>query len=333
MSTIKKALVRIPVLGYLLRLGLSIVQLPRYITQLKDTAQKNTLEIENLKQKTTRANTKIIELIENNATLESELITTHRKISELKIHSEKTHSKPVAVTNEANMSDAQKSNILADDHSLDDFYVSFEDSFRGSEQVILERLQVYVPYFKALKKINSSKKPVLDIGCGRGEFLELMKTNKLDAIGLDLNETMVKLSVKRGFKATQANAISYMADQKAKSFSAITGFHIVEHIHFSELLQLFKESYRALENDGFVLFETPNPENLSVGAFSFYYDPSHLRPIPPEFLKFCLTYVGFKKVKIIPLHPALEVSYEDEVINSTVKKLFGPQDYAVIGYK
>lgn len=332
MSTFKKAIVKIPVFGYLLRLGVTFVQLPRYVARFQDTFHKNTTEIENLKLKTTRANAKIIELIENNAVLEEELTTTHRKLAELKILSQKTHIKPTKTSTPVAFGNAQKSNILADDHSLDDFYVSFEDTFRGSEQVILERLQVYVPYFKALKS-NSSKTPVLDIGCGRGEFLELMKTNKLDAIGLDLNETMVKLSVKRGFKASQANAISYMADQKAKSFSAITGFHIVEHIHFSELLQLFKESYRALQDDGFVLFETPNPENLSVGAFSFYYDPSHLRPIPPEFLKFCLTYVGFKKVEILPLHPALEVTYDDEVIDSAVKKLFGPQDYAVIGYK
>lgn len=331
MNTVKKAIVKIPVVGYLLRLGVTFVQLPRYVARFQDTFHKNITEIDNLKQKTTRANAKIIELIENNAMMESELATAHRKLSELKIDTEKNQSKSTKGNIPAKISSSQ-SNILADDHSLDDFYVSFEDTFRGSEQVILERLQVYVPYFKALK-INSAKTPVLDIGCGRGEFLELMKSNKLDAIGLDLNETMVKLSVKRGFKATQANAISYMADQKAKSFSAITGFHIVEHIHFSELLQLFKESYRALENDGFVLFETPNPENLSVGAFSFYYDPSHLRPIPPEFLKFCLTYVGFKKVEIIPLRPALEVTYDDDVINSTVKKLFGPQDYAVIGYK
>lgn len=332
MSTFKKVIVKIPVIGYLLRLGATFVQLPRYVARFQDTFHRNIIEIENLKHKTTRSNAKIIELIENNTALEAEITATHRKLSEFKILSEKTQSKPTIFTGPVKVNNAQKSNILADDHSLDDFYVSFEDTFRGSEQVILERLQVYVPYFKALK-INSLKTPVLDIGCGRGEFLELMKINKLDAIGLDLNETMVKLSVKRGFKATQANAINYMAAQKSKSFSAITGFHIVEHIHFSELLQLIKESYRALEDDGFVLFETPNPENLSVGAFSFYLDPSHLRPIPPDFLKFCLTYVGFRDVNILPLHPVIEKKYEDEVINSAVKKLFGPQDYAVIGYK
>lgn len=332
MASVKKVIVKIPLFGYLVRMGVTIIQLPRYMARFQDTFHRVASDIENVSQKTTRANQQIIDLKLQNIALESELLDTHRKITTLSQLVNEAKLKPInqVVTEKSN--NQATSSVMADDHSLDDFYIAFEDKFRGSEKVILERLNIYLPYFEKLT-INSKTRPVLDIGCGRGEFLGLMQSHKYHAMGLDLNEAMVKLSKDKGYDAVQENAITYMASRKEKSFSAITGFHIVEHIHFSELMQLFRESYRVLLNGGFVLFETPNPENLSVGAFSFYLDPSHLRPIPPEFLKFCLTYVGFRNVKIIPLHPALEVTYEDEVMDSTVKKLFGPQDYAVIGYK
>lgn len=114
---------------------------------------------------------------------------------------------------------------------------------------------------------------------------------------------MVKRAQEAGLTAIQSDALSYLRTQGTSSLAAITGFHIVEHIPFDALMAIFEESYRTIAHEGFVLFETPNPHNLAVGACNFYMDPSHIHPIPPELLAFALKTVGFD-TEIIPLHTA-----------------------------
>jgi O-antigen chain-terminating methyltransferase len=229
------------------------------------------------------------------------------------------------------------SELFGDDHSMDSFYKEFENRFRGSEDAIKERLQVYVPYFKKLPA-KLKKLPVLDIGCGRGELLEVLQGAGITARGIDLNKSMVDRVKERGYKAEQAEALSYLMKQKTGSFAAITGFHIAEHIPFNLMLRIFEECYRVLQPGGFIIFEKPNPESLHVGSFSFYYDPSHLHPLPPELLAFATESRGFKEVNILRLHPK-EKNYktakkgQDKLVSEMVERFYGPQDYAVISYK
>jgi len=223
--------------------------------------------------------------------------------------------------------------LLADNHLLDSFYVAFENKFRGKEDAIIETLEVYVPILKETG-INFTKTPVLDIGCGRGEMLKLMRENKISAVGIDINQSMVEHVKKQGYKVILGDVIEYLGRQKNGSFGAITGFHIVEHLPFEMLMTLFSETYRTLAPGGIAIFETPNPENILVGSCNFYHDPSHLNPIPPAMLQFQISSSGFEKVEILRLHPIYEnIDHEDKLLKEIAEKIFGPQDYAVIGKK
>lgn len=218
-------------------------------------------------------------------------------------------------------------------HRFDQFYKAFEDTFRGSEEVIRDRLFEYVPLFTSLPG-DTIKKPVIDIGCGRGEFLSIMRENGFRAVGIDMNDAMVECVKNMGLEAYATDARSYLASLKSSSVAAITGFHIVEHIPFESLMDIFSECYRSVARGGFVLFETPNPETFSVGAHTFYLDPSHQRPVPPRLLQFMLEYAGFA-CEIIRLHEVEETprSTTSEVVRKLHKSAYGPADYAVVGRK
>ncbi|MBP6037969.1 MAG: class I SAM-dependent methyltransferase [Candidatus Saccharimonas sp.] len=223
-------------------------------------------------------------------------------------------------------------NTVADDHSFDLFYKKFEDRFRGSETLIEERVAEHLPFFKKLSP-KVRKKPVVDIGCGRGEFLKVLKDSNLHGIGIDMNKDMVDRAKALGFDAIQTDALSYLASLKSASIAVVTGFHIVEHIPFESLMHIFAECYRAVDRGGFVLFETPNSHSLNVGANTFYTDPSHIRPVPPELLSFMLEYVGFKP-EIVYLH-RLEPELKSDIpgLSTVHEAIFGYPDYAVVARK
>ncbi|MEO6760871.1 MAG: methyltransferase domain-containing protein [Candidatus Saccharimonadales bacterium] len=226
--------------------------------------------------------------------------------------------------------DTHINNTVSDNHDFDHFYKLFEDEFRGSEEVIKERVSEHLVYFSSLPpKIKNL--PIIDIGCGRGEFLSLMKEHKFKAIGVDMNKRMVDRANSLGFKAVESDALTYLKSQKTNSIVAITGFHIVEHIPFEPLMKVFEECYRTVIPGGFTLFETPNPQALTVGANTFYLDPSHQRPIPPPLLEFMLKSVGFK-TSIITLHRVKpKIKHPDSNLVEIYEALYGPGDYAVIG--
>lgn len=223
--------------------------------------------------------------------------------------------------------------LFAHNHTRDEFYTKFEDMFRGSESLIQERISEYLPDFTDRSKVDFTKYPALDIGCGRGEFLSLMQAHGLKATGIDINFEMVKRAGDKGLKAIQGDAIEHLLNVKPGVYGAITGFHIVEHIPFDTLLEMFDAAHQALVEDGFVLFETPNPENIVVGACNFYMDPSHLNPIPPSLLKFAVESAGFRNVEIRRLHPMVDREKLEKIDDTLYTRLYGSRDYAVIGYK
>ncbi|MFN3235524.1 MAG: methyltransferase domain-containing protein [Pseudomonadales bacterium] len=180
---------------------------------------------------------------------------------------------------------------------LDSFYVSLEDKFRGNREVVSERLKVYQDVIDEVKN-HQPWQGALDIGCGRGEWLELLVGQDLEVMGVDLNEIMVAECQERGLSALHQDAIHYLADQETGSLTLITGFHVLEHIPFPDCIELLRQCYRVLANDGVLILETPNPENLDVGAHNFYYDPTHMNPIPPELGKFLVSTGGFVDVDI-----------------------------------
>ena len=212
-------------------------------------------------------------------------------------------------------------------------YVSFEDRFRGTQADIKERQRVYLPYIQEAFK-NTGNAQVLDVGCGRGEWLELLKEQNIHAKGIDINRIMASQAQELGLDVEEADVIDYLKSQKDNALSAITGFHIVEHLPFEILVKLFDESLRALKTGGMAIFETPNPENLIVGAYTFYYDPTHLHPIPPDTLKFVAEVRGFANVQILRLHRRSDqTAAVSDPLHEIMERINMEQDYALIGYK
>ena len=172
--------------------------------------------------------------------------------------------------------------------------------------------------------------PVLDVGCGRGEWLGLLKENNITAKGLDFNDVMVNKCRDAGLAVVRSDAVAYLRGLESESLGMITGFHIVEHLPFTTMMALLDESLRVLKPGGMVIFETPNPENIMVGACSFYTDPSHINPIPPATLSFLVEDRGYENIEVLRLHPNESVHVEDPLLNHYFT--IG-QDYAVIGCK
>ena len=218
-------------------------------------------------------------------------------------------------------------------------YVEFENKFRGERSVIKQRLTEYLKMVENLdQKNNHDYTNVLDIGCGRGEWLELLKENRFIGAGVDLNAQMVQECKKRNLSACYADAISYLKGLEDASYYVITGFQIVEHLSPETGLELLQESLRVLKPGGFAIFETPNPENLIVGACNFYLDPSHIRPIPPERLRFVAESVGYDRVDLFRLNPYPAIPEEsvgqgDEAVRKMAQFFNNMSDYSILAYK
>ena len=219
---------------------------------------------------------------------------------------------------------------------LDAFYVALEEHFRGSAADIRQRVSVYLPII-AEAAAGTSDAPVLDIGCGRGEWLEVVRDSGLRGSGIDSNVAMVELCRVRGLDVSAADAVSYLTGAVDASLGALTAFHLIEHLAFRDLIVLVDQAYRCLRRGGVAIFETPNPENLRVGACNFWLDPTHAKPLPPELMHFVLQARGFSRVEIVRLHPfPYELHFasgESEVRSRLNELLYGWQDYAVIGRK
>lgn len=220
------------------------------------------------------------------------------------------------------------------EHLLDALYVFFEDRFRGTREDIKEGVKVYLPYIKAVNA-GTYNSPLLDIGCGRGEWLELLKENGLEAKGVDINSVLVNECRGRNLEVIENDVIPYLRGLPDSSLGALTGLHIIEHLPFKMLIGLLDETVRVLKPGGIAIFETPNPENILVGSCNFYLDPTHRKPLPSSMMKFMAEARGLSGVEILNLHPVSEAKRlsGSDVADRFNEYFYGPQDYAVIGYK
>jgi len=222
-------------------------------------------------------------------------------------------------------------------HDMDGLYAALEDEFRGSRQTIKERLSVYLPKLTDAG-IGSESMPILDVGCGRGEWLELLREHQLQGTGIDLNRVVLAMCRERGLPVLEAEAIEYLRSLPEESLGAVTGFHVMEHLALPQLLALLDAARRALKPGGVAIFETPNPNNVFVSSRYFYLDPTHRHPIPPLLGRFLAEARGFERVEIVELHPWPEEHHVDTAIGGDIAARFnecfyGPQDYAIIAWK
>lgn len=176
--------------------------------------------------------------------------------------------------------------------SPSDFYIAFEDRYRGSRELIKQRQTSYLPYIAPLNTVYPNLKAI-DLGCGRGEWLELLKENGVDASGVDLDDAMLSSCIASNLKVKKIDAISALQELPNASLHIISGFHIAEHLPFEQLIELIHQALRVLSPGGLLILETPNSENINVATSSFYLDPTHRNPIPVQLLSFLMTYSGF----------------------------------------
>lgn len=214
---------------------------------------------------------------------------------------------------------------------LDRLQASFEDRFRGDKEELKKDLKFYL----SLLKESNVTSEILDLGCGRGEWLELLKEERLSATGVESNRTLADAGRSRGLEIIQQDAIEYLRGQPNNSLQAVTGFHLIEHLEFQELIQLLAEIRRTLKPGGLVIVETPNPKNLVVGACNFYADPTHRKPLFPETLQFLLDSLGFERIRLEYRHPVEGSPFDNTEPGSRELHiwLFGPRDFAAIGWK
>ncbi len=223
------------------------------------------------------------------------------------------------------------------DAALDTFYLEFENRFRGTREDIKSRVQVYLVDARAASEATGGA-PIVDIGCGRGEWLEVLRDNGLAARGVDANASMAQATRALGLEVVDGDALRYLRTLPPMSLGGVTGFHVIEHLQFPELVAVFAEALRVLKPGGLVVFETPNPENLNVGAHTFWYDPSHVRPLAPAVVEYVAQSQGFVRTELRRLHPyetweALGAGPDEEVRARLNSALYGPRDYAILAWK
>lgn len=212
------------------------------------------------------------------------------------------------------------------------FYRAFEDRYRGAREMIEERLRAYLPFVAPLAGADGATLPAaLDLGCGRGEWLELLGKHGFAARGIDLDDGMLAACRERGLAVETADAIGALRALADNSIAVVSAFHLVEHLPFDVVQELVAQSLRVLQPGGLLIMETPNPENPMVGACRFYLDPSHERPIPPNLLSFLTEYAGFARQKVVRLQ-------EDPQLHTAAIRLIdvidgASPDYGVVAQK
>lgn len=357
---LKENLKNIPILGWLLRFVNNIIRLnnlKHFVLQLQKRMDQE--EIKTLEQDR-RLDQEEIKTLEGDRRLDQEEIKTleqdnrlnsyEREMQELK--NELSSIKSILKLEVSKQMRSHSfimykkiENILCDDEkrmkvdthtvqekmhtaAMNDYYLEFEEVFRGSQELISKRCEEYLPYIS----LNAEK--ALDIGCGRGEWVGLLQKQGVDSYGVDLNASMIDAGKIFGIKNLhQEDAFKYLKSIDDDTFDLVSAFHIVEHIPFEDLFVLFKEIQRVAKPEATILMETPNPKNIRVGAYTFYRDPTHLNPLPAEVLSFMLEYVGFIDVHVEFIHPNQEeepLEIDSKLAQKINDYFYEGQDYLVI---
>jgi len=208
------------------------------------------------------------------------------------------------------------------------FYQALEAAFRPAEQVqqtVREHLPRIAPFWGEL---------IVDIGCGRADWLWVAQGHGHRVLGVEPNAALAQQALAAGVPVVVADGLAWLQTQPEGRAAVVTLLHVAEHLPFGMLLQWLQEIGRVLRPGGMVLLETPNPENGYVGSHLFYKDPTHLHPLPPDLLRFALSWCGFERVEVAGLHPLPgRIDAADAASERLNGWLHGPQDYVVVGYR
>ncbi len=329
---------------YISLLNTHFAEIYATLSSLSNSYDQNIEQIQFLESQLQNINIQISNI---NERLNASIIEYDKKLTDAEVNFLRKSNYSGVTANENISSKQDEEQIISDektpDHSdvysgLD--YFKFENRFRGPRTVIKERQELYIPYFEG-------KGTVLDLGCGRGEFLELLQENHIPAIGVDSYSEFVEYCTMKGLDARIGRVPDYLRDMEDNSVGGIFAAQLVEHISFDELVELCYQSHRILNDGGCFIVETPNPTSLAIYTNSFYVDPSHNKPVHPVTLQYIMEQQGFNNIQILfteqskvdyrlPLLSSSTVDNLEEFnngINRLSDLLFGSQDYAIIAYK
>ena len=219
-------------------------------------------------------------------------------------------------------------------------YKKYEDEMRGSREEIIDRLKIYDTVFRHVKSTNGEKINALDLGCGRGEWLELAQNQYgVYALGVDLDESMLTDCDRFGLNAVKADLTEYIRNAASESVDIISMFQVAEHLPVAVLHEVLTECRRVLRKGGALIVETPNPENVIVGACNFYFDPTHVTKLPPALLRILVESAGLVDAEVVRMHEygAITIDEQADIDTEATKQIArffnNYNDYAVIAYK
>ena len=232
--------------------------------------------------------------------------------------------------------------LAAKDYS----YLMLENRFRGSESEIAARQEFYADYFK----MAPAGGPVLDVGCGRGELLEVLRQRSISAFGIDLDTAMIELCREKKLSVQEADVLAYLRGLEDRSLSGLIALQVVEHLTMPQLKELFILCTQKLKSGSRVIFETINPRSLLALSSNYFRDPTHVWPLHPDTLAYLMSLNGLKVIETrmlapvaaaaclqeIPLSSHLSEAQrsQTELINTNIRQLnsliYGEQDYCVV---
>lgn len=341
---------RVPVVGYLAEMAVSVARLPMLVRSQRQIENHLVAQQERLAGHITQTNHQLLNNIErvrqdtdslrDGATALRESLTDlrtsltklaerqkefavlqHQQMSALFREQQSLRNDPEASTRKINSTSSEGDEIAA----------LLTEHLRGDPEAVKKDLMVHL---SVLQQSGISTE-ILDLGSGSGAWLELLKEAGLNAKGVDANPRQVENGRRRGLEIEHGDVIEHLRALPEASLQAITGFHLLEHLNFDEQVQLLIEIRRVLKSGGLVIFETPNPKNLVVGACNFYADPTHRNPIFPETLQFVLNRLNFVRTRIDYLHPVENSPFNNTEPGSQELHswFFSPRDFAVTSWK
>ncbi|MCG8461142.1 MAG: class I SAM-dependent methyltransferase [Holophagales bacterium] len=232
---------------------------------------------------------------------------------------------------------------------LEQEYLSLEARYRGSEEDIAERVSAYLPHLGPIEGLGA---PLLDLGCGRGEALEVFRRAGHRVEGVDSSSEMVACCREKGLEVEEGDLFTVLAGRAEGSLGAVVSFHVIEHLEPISVSRLVRLAWRALAPGGMLILETPSPLALAMSARDFWMDPTHRRPVHPSHLEVSFREAGFEPVHRVDLRPFPDDQHLPELELSAVPEaqrpladhvnrlrdllddlLFGNRDFGLVGHK
>lgn len=315
----KRKIKSIPVVGYILRWCKAMILLPRELTYLEEKTDNFGKQM--LAYDVLQANTQNMNLhLNNNVQAINEILrVNHLSLKEKQLEEQRKQYE-------------QK--------LLDRFYVRYnEELFMESRELLKERKGIYIE--KLDHHFNTDKKEsiiVVDLGCGTGEWLEVLQENGYHSIGVDSNQAVVQKDKKLypHLEVILQDSITFLKSQPTNSLDVITSFHMVEHMEMIEVIELCNEAARVLKSNGLLIIETPNPLNVLISSYYFYLDPTHKRQVPPELLEVYIHAGGLKVLERVFVNPLNFAPYEykeGDPIKDIVYRFNMEQAYSIVAVK